>query len=80
MPPGAYVDGRILFVPGSGFDDGAAAYLGTGSRAPHSLASAGKWERIRRMLNLSEAYVRSLPVREGHDRHAEAIMPAAATP
>ncbi|MBI5230862.1 MAG: LTA synthase family protein [Coriobacteriales bacterium] len=80
MPPGTYVDERILFVPGSGFDDGAAAYLGTGSPAPRNLATAGKWERIRRMLNLSDAYARSLPVRPGHDLHADAVMPAAAAP
>jgi phosphoglycerol transferase MdoB-like AlkP superfamily enzyme len=76
MPVGTYADEDTLYVPGATFEEGHA-YDMRGSRAELSLqrASRLKWERMRKLVLLSDDYVRSLPKRADYDPKAPVVVP-----
>lgn len=74
-PLGSYVDGPLMYVPGPTYDEGRAWYFPQRSRAPLEKASEVDFQRMQKLLDLSDDYVTSLPLRKDYDPKAKAILP-----
>ncbi len=75
MPPGTYVDERVMFVPGATFDDGHAYSIPQGNESDLAGADRSKWEQMRSLTVLSEAYIRALPARAGYNPNLGYVLP-----
>lgn len=75
MPPGTYIDDSIIFVPSATFADGKAYAIPTGSETTIEKADRNKWEAMRQLMLLSEAYVRGLPALTGYKARQDYVLP-----
>ena len=60
MPAGSFFNGNIIFQPNKSFDDGEALTLDSAKKVPHA-PYKGDYDRILKLLGLSDAYLKSLP-------------------
>jgi lipoteichoic acid synthase len=60
MPAGSFFNGDVVFQPEKSFDDGEALTLETATKVPHAPYKKD-YDRILKLLGLSDAYLRSLP-------------------
>lgn len=72
---GAYVDGNVLYVPGSTFERGTAYDLHTREQTALSSANEETYNDAKELLQLSRDYVATLPQRAGYDPDAEITFP-----
>ncbi|MNF03829.1 hypothetical protein D3C80_2032240 [compost metagenome] len=63
MPTGSFFNNDILFVPGKGFEDGAAYLIRTLERVEDFSAYRSDYDYILKLMKLSDDYVRLLPKR-----------------
>jgi phosphoglycerol transferase MdoB-like AlkP superfamily enzyme len=75
LPPGSFVDERVLYIAGGGPESGEVWDISTRERVPVSPAHADRLEGTRQLLRESDAYVRHLPLRADFDPEAERILP-----
>ncbi|WP_182378162.1 LTA synthase family protein [Nocardioides sp. WS12] len=61
-PTGTFVNDQAIFAPGRGFDDGSATSLTDGSSYPIT-GMRDDYDYVLDLMDLSDAYVRSLPKR-----------------
>jgi lipoteichoic acid synthase len=64
LPGGSFVNDRVLFMPGIGFDDGEAVNIGDDSDAKKTDREHTDYQRMLQLSKLSDKWVRSLPVRK----------------
>jgi lipoteichoic acid synthase len=60
LPSGSFINSQVLFIPGSGFEDGKLLPLGKAGTVS-SGASLMEYENALKLLNLSNSYVDQLP-------------------
>lgn len=72
---GAYIDGHILYVPGSTFERGTAFDLRTREQTSLSEADEEAYNDAKELLQMSRDYVASLPLRADFDPDAEITFP-----
>ncbi|MNZ54805.1 Lipoteichoic acid synthase 2 [compost metagenome] len=63
LPTGSFFNNDILFVPGKGFEDGAAYLIRTLERVEDFSAYRSDYDYILKLMKLSDDYVRLLPKR-----------------
>lgn len=63
LPTGSLIGENAVFIPGSGFEDGAQYPLADGL-IHESGVTRGEYDRALELLNLSDSYVTQLPQRE----------------
>lgn len=78
FPAGAFVNGRVAFLPGLGFDDGSALVVENGAAAKPTNVEQRDYERISAMSELAEQWVYSLPKRPDAGRIEDAVIPRGA--
>ncbi|MCY9593852.1 sulfatase [Paenibacillus chitinolyticus] len=64
LPTGSFVNNDILFVPGEGFDDGTAVSLKTHKPVADFSQYRKDYDYIMDLMQLSDEYVKLLPVRK----------------
>jgi phosphoglycerol transferase MdoB-like AlkP superfamily enzyme len=64
LPGGSFVNDRVLFMPGLGFDDGKAVEVGDSSSAKITKAEENDYKRMRELTKLSSKWMESLPKRK----------------
>lgn len=60
MPAGSFFNGEVVFQPEKSFDDGEALMLETAKKVPHAPYKED-YDRILKLLGLSDQYLKSLP-------------------
>ncbi|MCM3718482.1 LTA synthase family protein [Fictibacillus phosphorivorans] len=60
MPAGSFFNDEVVFQPGKSFEDGEALILETAKKVPHAPYKED-YDRILKLLSLSDAYLKSLP-------------------
>jgi phosphoglycerol transferase MdoB-like AlkP superfamily enzyme len=64
LPGGTFVNDRVIFMPGIGFDDGTADNIGDSSGAKKTAREETDYERMLQLSKLSDKWIRSLPKRK----------------
>lgn len=64
LPGGSFVNDRVLFMPGIGFDDGTAVNIADSSPAKKTAREQTDYERMLELTRLSDLWVKSLPKRK----------------
>jgi lipoteichoic acid synthase len=64
LPGGSFVNDRVLFMPGIGFDDGQAVNIADSSSAKSRGREKTDYERMLQLTKLSDKWVRNLPKRK----------------
>lgn len=64
LPGGSFVNDRVVFMPGLGFDDGKAVEVGDSSSAKITKTEENDYKRMRELTKLSGKWVESLPKRK----------------
>ncbi|MDR3686722.1 MAG: LTA synthase family protein [Coriobacteriia bacterium] len=75
LPGGSFVNDRVLFMPGIGFDDGTAVNMTDSSKAKKSKVEETDYERMLELTRLSDKWVRSLPIRKNAGKLGDAWIP-----
>lgn len=75
LPPGSYVDSDVLYIPGNDFASGTAWGILEREPVPLARASEQKYRAALELLDMSDDYVRRLPVRPEYDADASVILP-----
>ncbi|WP_068783020.1 LTA synthase family protein [Paenibacillus phocaensis] len=63
LPTGSFFNDEVMFVPGAGFDDGAAISLDTLQPVAEIAAYRSDYDYITQLMKLSDEYVKLLPKR-----------------
>ena len=63
FPDGTFIHEKYCYIPGEEFDDGQAVNL-QGMQVPLQPEIKKDFERTRKLLNLSDQYLKSLPIRK----------------
>lgn len=72
---GSFLNGRALFVPGIGFEDGTAYSLRTGAKIKPDAQDAEDYEEARAVMAASLEYSDGLPRRKNADSTPQGIIP-----
>jgi lipoteichoic acid synthase len=64
LPGGTFVNDRVIFMPGIGFDDGSADNIGDSSGAKKTAREETDYQRMLQLSKLSDKWIRSLPKRK----------------
>ena len=75
LPGGSFVDDRVLFMPGMSFDDGKAVDVLTAQAAAPTDLERIDYAVVKRLNQLSDAWIKSLPRRAGAGTVKDAIIP-----
>jgi len=75
VPSGSFINNDVLFMPQLSFDDGSAVRVLDGSPAAPSGTERADLARIKELSRLSDAWVRSLPIRPDAGNGKDAIIP-----
>ena len=75
LPGGSFVNDRVLFMPGIGFDDGTAVKIADNSGAKKTDREKTDYQRMLQLTKLSDKWVRSLPVRKNAGDLGNAWIP-----
>jgi len=78
FPAGSVINDRVAFMPQLGFDDGEALRLDSGSQVKAKKAEKRDFERALALSQLSEQWIRSLPIRPDAGDPADAVIPKGA--
>ncbi|MFD2333339.1 LTA synthase family protein [Cohnella sp. GCM10020058] len=63
LPTGSFFNDQVLYVPGTGFEDGTAVSLDTMEQVKDLSPYRGDYDYIMKLMGLSDRYVRLLPKR-----------------
>lgn len=74
-PLGTFINERILFSPGLGFDDGNAVSVFDGAHVSVNASDAADFESAKLVRDLSAAYIATLPKRQGPAVDPNAVVP-----
>jgi phosphoglycerol transferase MdoB-like AlkP superfamily enzyme len=77
LPGGTFVNGRVIFLPGIGYDDGKAYNVSDGSSAKLTDQEKADYQRMLQLGRLSEKWVLSLPKRSDAKSLAKSWIPNA---
>jgi len=77
LPAGSFINNSVLFMPGLSFDDGSAVSVTTGQKVTPSAVERQDLELGKRLTLLSDAWVKSLPIRADAHGTANAVIPQA---
>ena len=72
---GSFIDDTMLFMPGISFDDGHAVSVVSGQPVTPTGVQRDEYERSKRLGLISDAWVKSLPVRPDANGTKNAIIP-----
>jgi phosphoglycerol transferase MdoB-like AlkP superfamily enzyme len=75
LPGGSFIDDNALFMPGLGFDDGKAISVTTGQPVTPGAAEREGYSASKRLGLISDAWVKSLPIRPDAAGTKGAIIP-----
>ena len=75
LPAGSFINNSVLFMPGLSFDDGSAVSVTTGQKVTPSATERQDLELGKRLTLLSDAWVKSLPIRADAHGTANAVLP-----
>lgn len=75
LPGGSFVNDRVLFMPGIGFDDGSAVNIADDSSAKPTDREQTDYERMLQLTKLSDTWVRGLPKRGDAGKLGDAWIP-----
>jgi phosphoglycerol transferase MdoB-like AlkP superfamily enzyme len=75
LPSGSFINNDMLFMPQLSFDDGSAVNVQTGSAASPGGTERADMARVKELSRLSDAWLRSLPVRPDAGNGKDAIIP-----
>ena len=75
MNGGSFVDNTTVFVPGLGFDDGHAYSVTTAQQTTPTALERDEFARSKQLGVLSDAWLKSLPVRPDAGGTKGAIIP-----
>jgi phosphoglycerol transferase MdoB-like AlkP superfamily enzyme len=75
LPGGSFVNDRVLFMPGLGFDDGRALGVASAKEVAPTERDRADYAAVRQLGILSEAWVKSRPKRSGANGSKGAIIP-----
>jgi phosphoglycerol transferase MdoB-like AlkP superfamily enzyme len=75
LPGGSFVNDRLLFMPGLGFDDGKSVNIADGSGATPNKQDESDYERMLQLTKLSDRWVMGLPKRKDAASLGEAWIP-----
>jgi lipoteichoic acid synthase len=75
LPGGSFVNDRVLFMPGLGFEDGKAVEVGDSSSAKVSKTEENDYKRMRELTKLCSKWVESLPKRSRVAKLSKAWIP-----
>lgn len=64
LPTGSFINDEVVFIPGEGYEDGRGIVLSEGKETEPILEWADDFKRAMQLLEMSDAYVESLPDRE----------------
>lgn len=64
LPTGSFINDEVVFIPGEGYEDGRGIVLGGGEEITPKQEWADDFTRAMQLLEMSDAYVESLPNRE----------------
>ncbi len=78
FPAGAFINGRVAFLPQLGFEDGSALRVANGAAAKPTEAEKRDYERAATMSALTEQWGYSLPKRPDAGRLEDAVIPKGA--
>jgi phosphoglycerol transferase MdoB-like AlkP superfamily enzyme len=77
LPGGTFVNNRVVFMPGMGFDDGEAVKIADDSSAKATDREKTDFQRVLELTKISDSWVRSLPKRKDAGKLEDAWIPAA---
>lgn len=61
LPTGSFINDEVMFIPGKGFDDGTFIPLDPSKEVSNTEQYRADFDRVLRLLELSDAYLNSLP-------------------
>jgi len=65
VPSGSFVNNEIFYVPGVGFEDGHAIDVNTGEEIEYFSQYEDDYNKVVEILKSSDAYVETLPLKDG---------------
>jgi phosphoglycerol transferase MdoB-like AlkP superfamily enzyme len=77
FPAGSFINGNVAFMPQLSFEDGVALDIHDGQYMAASAVERADYKRTRELSELSEKWVRSLPVRPDAGDIRDAYIPVA---
>jgi phosphoglycerol transferase MdoB-like AlkP superfamily enzyme len=75
LPSGTFINDRVIFSPGLGFDDGSAVSVTTAEKVESTDTERADLQRVKQLNVLSDAWIKSLPKRVEATGTADAILP-----
>lgn len=75
LPAGSFINNSVLFMPGLSFDDGSAVSVATAQNVTPTETERQDLELGKRLTLLSDAWVKSLPIRADAHGTANAVLP-----
>jgi phosphoglycerol transferase MdoB-like AlkP superfamily enzyme len=78
LPGGTFVNDRVVFMPGMGFDDGTSVKIADGSQAKATDEEKTDFQRVLELTKISDTWVRSLKKRKDAGKLQDAWIPDAA--
>jgi lipoteichoic acid synthase len=74
-PGGTFIDDTAMVMPGLSMDDATAVDVRTGQKVPVTAAQRQEDQRVNQLSLLSDAWIKSLPIRAGAGNGGDAIIP-----
>ncbi|MDR3686723.1 MAG: LTA synthase family protein [Coriobacteriia bacterium] len=75
LPAGSFINDSVLFMPGLSFEDGSAVSVATAQKVAPTETEQRGLELAQRLSLLSDAWVKSLPIRPDAHGTANAVLP-----